>query len=105
MKIVPFVLIAVPFVSSVSAGDERPNKCRGSTMKHKDLLRPNQAICRDGYRFGINHDGMFGLWDGHELIRSYVDDKGPARWLEVWEGNNGRRTYLTLYDRDDKVIW
>jgi len=36
---------------------------------------------------------------------SYVDDKGPARWLEVWEGNNGRRAYLTLYERDDEVIW
>ena len=75
-------------------------------MKNKDLIRRNQAICRDGYRYGINRDGVFGLWDEDDkLVESYVDDEGPAQWLEVWEGNDGRRTYLTLYDRRDKVIW
>lgn len=80
-----------------------PSKCaHHGKMLVEDDVRPDEALCDGGWKFGINKKGTFGLWnDNGKLIKTYATD---ADFMEVYEDDDD--VALWVYGgKDGDLIW
>jgi hypothetical protein len=81
-----------------------PLQCVGDTMVAGDKLVIGQAVCFDGYEFGLADNGkvtFFDHWNHHPEVVIWQEPATKGSYLYLDHNGGG----LALYNEQDKVVW
>mmetsp|Transcript_17369 Transcript_17369/g.34851 ORF Transcript_17369/g.34851 Transcript_17369/m.34851 type:complete len:378 (+) Transcript_17369:140-1273(+) len=88
-----------------STPPQPPSNCIGTSLipaADRDTLHINGSICRDNLRLGINADGVYGVWDGDELVQKFATRVSK---LTLSETKDGESVDITAYKKRDEAVW
>ena len=89
--------------SSVRAAEQRPTNCVGDRIVAGEQLSINEAICSLSWAYGINSDGVGGLWQGDSLIDTYAT--GVSEIVINDDSEDGSEAYVSMFDEDSNILW
>lgn len=83
--------VVVAETAARDTSTQPPSTCIGTSLipaTDRDTLKTDDSICRDDAKLGINADGIYGVWEGDELVQKFATGVYKLKLSETVNGQN-----------------